>query len=56
MADRRFFPRPAVEASFNRWDWMLLPLVMAVLILLALAASQMARPFHLGEQDRKSVV
>ncbi|MCY4753087.1 ABC transporter permease [Pelomonas aquatica] len=50
MADRRFFPRPAVEASFNRWDWMLLPLVMAVLILLALAASQMARPFHLGEQ------
>lgn len=50
MADRRFFPRPVVEASFNRWDWALLPLVMSVLILLALAATQMAKPFHLGEQ------
>ncbi|HEV6965648.1 ABC transporter permease subunit [Roseateles sp.] len=49
MSDRRFFPRPAVEAAFNRWDWALLPLVLAVLVLLALAASQMARPFHLGE-------
>jgi len=49
MADRRFFPRPAVEASFNRWDWALLPLVLAVLILLALAAAQMAKPFHVGE-------
>ncbi len=49
MADRRFLPRPVVEASFNRWDWALLPLVLAVLILLALAASQMAKPFHLGE-------
>ncbi|MCE4553667.1 ABC transporter permease [Roseateles cellulosilyticus] len=49
MADRRFFPRPAVEASFNRWDWALLPLVLAVLILLAVAAGQMAKPFHLGE-------
>jgi NitT/TauT family transport system permease protein len=49
MSDRRFFPRPAVEASFNRWDWALLPLVLAVLVLLAMAAAQMARPFHLGE-------
>jgi NitT/TauT family transport system permease protein len=49
MADRRFFPRPAVEASFNRWDWALLPLVLAVLCLLGLAAAQMARPFHVGE-------
>jgi len=49
VADKRFFPRPAVEASFNRWDWALLPLVLAVLTLLGLAASQMAKPFHLGE-------
>ena len=49
MSNRRFFPRPAIEASFNRWDWALLPLVLAVLVLLAMAAAQMARPFHLGE-------
>ena len=49
MADRRFFTRSAVEAGINRWDWALLPLVLAVLVLLALAAAQMARPFHLGE-------
>jgi NitT/TauT family transport system permease protein len=49
MTDRRFFPRPAVEASFNRWDWALLPLVLAVLCLLTMAAAQMARPFHVGE-------
>src|SRR4051812_39950312 len=50
MTDRRFFPRPVVEASFNRWDWALLPLVLAGFSLLALAATQMARPFHVGEQ------
>jgi NitT/TauT family transport system permease protein len=49
MSNRRFFPRPAIEASFNRWDWALLPLVLAVLVLLAMAAAQMAKPFHLGE-------
>ena len=49
MSNRRFFPRPAIEASFNRWDWALLPLVLALLVLLAMAAAQMARPFHLGE-------
>ena len=49
MSGRRFFTRPAVEASFNRWDWALLPLVLAVLVLLATAAAQMAQPFHLGQ-------
>lgn len=49
MSDRRFFTRPAVEAAFNRWDWALLPLVLAVLVLLAMAAAAMARPFHVGE-------
>ena len=47
--DRRFFTRTAVEAGINRWDWALLPLVLAVLVLLAMAAAAMARPFHLGE-------
>lgn len=49
MFDRRFFTRTAVEAGINRWDWALLPLVLAVLVLLALAAAQMARPFHVGQ-------
>lgn len=49
MIDKRFFPRQVVEASGNRWDWALLPLVLALLSLLALAGSQMAQPFHVGE-------
>ena len=49
MKDKRFFPRQVVEASGNRWDWVMLPIVLALIILVALAASQMARPFHLGE-------
>jgi NitT/TauT family transport system permease protein len=44
-----FFPRQVVEPALNRWDWALLPLVLAGFSLLALAATQMARPFHVGE-------
>lgn len=33
----------------NRWDWALLPLVLALLAALAWGASQMARPYHVGE-------
>jgi len=49
MDRRQFFPRPAVEAGTNRWDWALLPLVLALLVLLAYGAAQMARPFALGD-------
>lgn len=49
MIDKRFFPRQVVEAGGNRWDWALLPLVLALLSLLALAGSQMAQPFQVGE-------
>ncbi len=50
MAQRReFFPRQAVDAGTNRWDWALLPLVLAALLLLAYGATQMARPFQLGD-------
>jgi NitT/TauT family transport system permease protein len=44
-----FFPRQTVEAGVNRWDWALLPLVLAGLVLLGYGASQMARPFQLGD-------
>lgn len=44
-----YFPRQTVEAGVNRWDWALLPLVLAVLVLLGYGAAQMARPYHVGD-------
>ncbi|MGO4479562.1 ABC transporter permease [Massilia sp. 2TAF26] len=44
--------RPAVDRGgrgFNRWDWLLLPLVLAVLAACAYGAMQMARPFVVGQ-------
>ena len=49
MFDKPFFPRQVVEATGNRWDWALLPLVLAVLAALGYAGSQMARPYAIGE-------
>jgi len=46
---RQFFPKQVVEAGGNRWDWALLPMVLALLVLLAYGAGQMNRPFQLGE-------
>lgn len=46
---KQFFSSPAVEAKVNRWDWILLPLVLAVFVLLAYAARQMAMPYQIGE-------
>lgn len=46
---KQFFPRQVVEAGGNRWDWALLPMVLAVFVLLAYAANQMARPYQVGE-------
>ncbi|MBC3860926.1 ABC transporter permease subunit [Undibacterium jejuense] len=33
----------------NRWDWALLPLILALLSIFAFAAMQMSRPFSVGE-------
>lgn len=44
-----YFPRQAVESGFNRWDWALLPLVFAAIVLLCWGAAQMARPYHVGD-------
>ncbi|MBB3195602.1 ABC transporter permease [Roseateles terrae] len=49
MNRREFFPRQVVDAGANRWDWALLPLVLAALVLLAYGAAQMTRPFELGD-------
>lgn len=44
-----FTPKTHRDSGPNRWDWVLLPLVLAVLFLLAFAAMQMSRPFIVGE-------
>ena len=49
MTTKTFFPRQVVESAGNRWDWALLPLVLAVLFALAWAGSQMAKPYAVGE-------
>jgi NitT/TauT family transport system permease protein len=46
--EKNFFPRQVVEAG-NRWDWALLPLVLAALVLLGYGGAQMTRPYHLGD-------
>ncbi|BCL74640.1 sulfonate ABC transporter permease [Jeongeupia sp. HS-3] len=44
----QYFPRQVVDAGGNRWDWVLLPLVLAALVLLAYGARQMVAPYQLG--------
>lgn len=46
---KQFCSRPVVEAGVNRWDWLLLPMVLALLVLLAYGARQMATPYEVGE-------
>ncbi len=45
MFYKRYFPGQVVASGGNRWDWALLPLVLALLFALA----QMARPYQLGQ-------
>ncbi|WP_160287384.1 ABC transporter permease [Pseudomonas knackmussii] len=45
-----FSPSPGLrEAAPNRWDWILLPLVLVLLVLAAYGAMQMSRPFVVGQ-------
>ena len=46
---KQFFPRQVVETGWNKWDWALLPMVLAVLVLLAYGGEEMARPYQLGQ-------
>jgi NitT/TauT family transport system permease protein len=41
--------RSFLASTPNRWDWALLPIVLAVLAAVAYGAMQMARPFTLGQ-------
>ena len=45
----QYLPRQVVESG-NRWDWALLPLVLSAMVLLGYGASQMATPYHIGQQ------
>ena len=49
MILKTFFSRQVVESGANRWDWALLPPVLAVLFALGWAGSQMARPYAVGQ-------
>jgi NitT/TauT family transport system permease protein len=49
-SQKAFFPRQVVEAGGNRWDWALLPLVLAVVVVIAFGAGQMATPYELGTE------
>lgn len=48
-----FNPRHSGRSLFptapNRWDWILLPMVLALLVAVAFGAMQMARPFTVGQ-------
>jgi NitT/TauT family transport system permease protein len=41
--------RSFLASTPNRWDWALLPIVLAVLAAVAFGAMQMSRPFVLGQ-------
>ena len=41
--------RSLLATAPNRWDWALLPLVLALLAILAFGAMQMSRPFTVGQ-------
>lgn len=41
--------RALLRRAPNRWDWVLLPLVLALLVALGFGAMQMTRPFVVGE-------
>jgi NitT/TauT family transport system permease protein len=41
-----------VEAGGNRWDWALLPIVLAVFVLMAYGSQQMARPMNWARRCR----
>ncbi len=49
-SQKTVFPRQVVEAGGNRWDWALLPLVLAVIVLMAFGARQMATPYQIGTE------
>ncbi len=49
MTLKTFFSRQVVESGVNRWDWALLPPVLAVLFALGWAGAQMARPYAVGQ-------
>ena len=49
LKDKLFFPRQIVDVGGNRWDWAMLPMVLALLVLLAYGGGQMARPYQLGQ-------
>lgn len=46
---------PGQDLAPNRWDWVLLPLVLTLIAAAAFGASQMARPYAIGAQPPMSL-
>ena len=49
LFDPKRVGRSLISNSPNRWDWLLLPLVLAIITAIAFGAMQMSRPFVVGE-------
>ena len=49
LFNRRATGRTLLASRLNRWDWILLPLVLAAFAAIAFGAMQMTRPFVLGQ-------
>ncbi|MBS1186182.1 MAG: transport system permease protein [Burkholderiaceae bacterium] len=47
--DSQRVSRSLISHSPNRWDWFLMPLILAVILGIAFGAMQMSRPFIVGE-------
>lgn len=47
---KTFFPRQVVDAPGNRWDFIVIPLVLALVVMLCYGASQMSHPYEVGDK------
>lgn len=48
-SNKTFFPRQVVDAPGTWWDFIVIPLVLALVVVLSFGASQMSRPYEVGD-------
>ena len=48
MDQQQLVSTPWLSGQPNRWDWVILPLILSVLVLVAFGASHMATPYQIG--------
>ncbi|MBV1774936.1 ABC transporter permease subunit [Burkholderiaceae bacterium DAT-1] len=47
---KRYGPSSPMDGLPNRWDWALLPMILALLVAVGYVAMQMSRPFSIGQE------